>query len=387
MKEKDRYIIKMSNRMKIEKVETNFDLMKFIKLPWKIYQNDRYWVPQLISEMKTILDEKKNPFWKHSEKQLFIAIDDTGKPSGRIAAVIDRNFIEFHNEQTGFFAFFESINDYTTAELLLDTVKNYLREKGITKMLGPTAPSTNDEMGLLLEGFNSSPVLMMPYNPNYYIEFMERYGMKKSKDLLAYYLHKNAVENVELKKILDRTKKHLPELVVRAVNLRNYANEVKSIREVYNNAWEKNWGFVPWTEEEFYAQCNRMKSLVVPELVLLAFIGNRPVGVLIAVPDYNYVLKKLDGKLGPIEILKFLFYRRQIKFLRIMIMGVIKEFRGRGIEVVMFEQAIKNGIKLGYLEAELSWILEDNTMTCRVAEFLGAKVYKKYRVYEMEIKQ
>jgi len=372
--------------MKIIPVETKQDLTNFIKFPWKVYENDNYWVPPLISEMKTILDENKNPFWKHSEKQLFLAVGNNGsKILGRIAGVIDRNFIRFQNEKTGFFSFFECINDFEIAESLFEKVEEWLIKKGMKKMLGPTAPSTNDEMGFLFEGFDSSPVLMMPYNPRYYVEFAEKYGLKKAKDLYAYFMDEKSAPRERLERLTRVVCEKNPDLVVRPVDLKRYETEVKHIREIYNNAWEKNWGFVPWTEEEFYAQCERLKSLIVPELVLLAFIKDKPVGMLIAVPDYNFVLKRLNGKLGPVEIIKFLFLRKKIDMVRVMIMGVIKEYRNRGIEAVMYKKVIENGVKLGYKKGEFSWILEDNIMMCRAAEMLGGRVYKKYRVYEKEL--
>ncbi|MFN3966812.1 MAG: hypothetical protein ACK4JE_03845 [Endomicrobiia bacterium] len=372
--------------MKIIPVETKNDLMNFIKFPWKVYKNDKYWVPPLISEMKTILDENKNPFWKHSEKQFFLAVNNNGfEILGRIAGVIDRNFIRFQNEKTGFFSFFECVNNYEVAENLFLSVEEWLIKKGMKKMLGPTAPSTNDEMGFLLEGFDSSPILMMPYNPKYYLDFAEKYGFKKAKDLYAYFIDRNSLPKERLERIVKAVYERIPDLVVRPVDLKKYEMEIQFIREIYNNAWEKNWGFVPWTEEEFFAQCERLKSLIVPELVLLSFIKDKPVGMLIAVPDYNFVLKKLNGKLGPLEIIKFLFLRRKIRCVRVMVMGVVKEYRNRGIEAVMYKKIIENGIKLGYSTAEFSWILEDNIMMCRAAEMLGGKIYKKYRVYEKEL--
>ncbi|MFH2069992.1 MAG: GNAT family N-acetyltransferase [Elusimicrobiota bacterium] len=370
--------------IEIKRVETKTDLMEFISVPWTIYKNDPNWVPPLISEMKTILSEKKNPFWKHSEKTLFIALQD-GKPVGRVAGVIDRNFVEFQNANTGFFAFFESVDDRETATALLDSAMEWLKGKGMESMIGPTAPSTNDEMGLLYEGYDSPPFLMMPYNPPYYHTLLKNYGMEKAKDLLAFFMDEQSAPRERLKRIVGAVQKHIPELVVRPVNMSDYKQETRRIREIYNSAWEKNWGFVPWTEEEFYSQCERMKSLILPETTLLAFVGDRPVGMLIGVPDYNEVLKKLNGRLGPLEIVKFLWYKRKIKTMRILIMGVIKEYRNRGIEGAMYQKIIENGFRLGFRGGEFSWILEDNIMMCRAAEMLGGNVYKRYRVYEMRI--
>jgi hypothetical protein len=367
--------------MEITTVKTKTDLMKFIKFPWKVYKDDPYWVPQLISETKTILDVNKNPFWKHSELKMFVA-RDKGEIVGRIAGVIDRNYIQFQNDNCGFFAFFECINNNSVARMLLDSVRNWLKEKGITRMIGPTAPSTNDEMGLLYEGYDSSPYLMMPYNPEYYHDLLLAYGLKKAKDLYAYYLHSEKLPRKRLDTLAKGVMRRIPELSVRPLNMKEFDSEMRRAKEVYNSAWEKNWGFVPWTDEEFYWQCKKLKPLVVRQLVLLAFVKDKPIGILIAVPDYNRVMKKLNGKLGPVELIKFLWYKNKLHSIRIMVMGMIKEYRMRGIEGLMYWHVINNGLKLGYYEGEMSWILEDNEMMCRAAEMLGGKLYKKYRVYE-----
>lgn len=374
--------------MKIKTVTNKKDLIRFIKFQWEVYKNDKYWVPQLISDLKLLFDEKKNFFWEHAERKLFFIEDNKGKILARAAGVIDYNFIKFHNEQTGFFAFFECLNLENSKEvssLLLSAVEMWLKEKGMKKIIGPTAPSTNDEMGLLYEGYDSEPVLMMPYNPAYYHELLLNYGFKKAKDLYAYKITKQTLEKQRIEKLVDMVLKKNPNLIVRSVNLKNFKKEISYAVEIYNAAWEKNWGFVPWTEKEFVSQALRLKPLLKPEFVLFAFINDEPVGMIISVPNYNEVLKKLNGRLGPIEILKFLYYRNKIKSLRTMIMGVKKEYRNRGIEVVMYYKTMLEGLKQGYEWGELSWILEDNTMMTRAAEALGGVVYKKYRVYEKAI--
>lgn len=374
--------------MRVKEVTNERELLKFIKFQWKVYENDPHWVPMLIADLKYLLDERKNLFWKHAEKKLFYVEDKNGNILCRAAGVIDYNFIKFHKERIGFFAFFECLDTKEakeSAEVVLSSVEMWLKEKGMKKILGPTAPSTNDEMGLLYEGYGLEPVLMMPYNPPYYHEILLDYGFKKAKDLYAYKITKDTLPIGRIKRIVDQVKQKHPDLIVRPVNIKNFKEEIKYAVEIYNDAWEKNWGFVPWTEEEFVFQAQRLKPLIRPELVFFTFLKKEPVGMIITVPNYNEVLKKLNGKLGPIEILKFLYYRTKIKSLRTMIMGVKKDYRNRGFEVVMYYESILNGLKLGYQWAELSWILEDNIMMTRAAETLGGQLYKKYRVYEKEI--
>jgi len=370
--------------IKITTVKTKKDLSDFVELPWQIYRNDASWVPPLKSEVRDILDENKNPFWEHASRQLFIALDDD-KVVARAVAIIDSNYNEFHNEKTGFFGFFESVNEPSVARSILGEVEKWLTERGMNKIIGPTAPSTNDEMGFLTEGFDTPPYIMMPHNPPYYRDLVESAGYKPVKNLLAYLMTEENSPKERISRLVEMVKKKEPFLTVRTLDMKNYKEEIKKIWEIYNNAWEKNWGFVPWTEKEFSAQCSRLKSLVLPDCIFIAEIKGRPVGVLVGVPNYSEVLKKLNGRLGPIEIAKFLYYKNKIKTMRVMIMGVIKEYRNRGIEAVMYEGIIKNAPKHGIYTAEMSWILEDNIMMRRAAEMLGGYVHKKYTVFGKDL--
>ena len=370
--------------IKIKPVETKKELLEFIKFPFSVYKENKLWVPPIISDMQGLLSPEKNPFWEHAEMKLFV-LEKDGKIAGRIAAIIDRNFIQFHEEMTGFFGFYESINDTDVADRLLFTVKSWLKSKGMKKIIGPTAPSTNDEMGFLYEGYDTPPYLMMPHTHRYYIGLMESIKMKKAKDLYAYLVNSADLPHDRLERINEIVYKRNPGLVVRKINLKNLENDVKIAHTVYNLAWEKNWGFVPWTEKEFYEQYRKLKDLLLPDTTLLATINDNPVGMLIGVPNYNELLKDFNGKMGPVQLVQFLLKRNKIKTMRIMIMGVVKEYRNKGIEGVLYHQIIKNGMAKGYNVGEFSWILEDNTMMCRAAEMLGGKLYKKYRVFETEI--
>ena len=369
--------------MNIKTVKDSAGLMQFIKFPWNIYTNDPNWVPMLISDMKFILT--KNPFWEHAEKELFIAYDDSGKPVGRMAAVIDYNYIRFHDEKAGFFGFFESVNDVVVANALLAQVRNWLKAKGMQIMRGPMNPSTNDECGFLCSGFDSPARLMMPYNPPYYLDLMEKCGLVKAKELYAYDMDVSEGPIKRLERIAEIAYKKNPGLTLRPLDRKDFRNEIGRAVAIYNAAWEKNWGFVPWTEKEFYTIANRMKDLFLPDTTLLAEINGKPAGMLIAVPDYNFVMQKMDGRLFPAGIFKFLYYKNKIQALRLMIMGVVKEFRQRGIEGVMYYESLKNSQRLGFKKCEFSWILDDNIMTQRAAEMMGGKLYKKYRIYETQI--
>jgi hypothetical protein len=375
---------RMSNQeLHIEEVRNQQDLMTFIRFPWKIYPGDRYWVPPLIKDQLQKFNPK-HPFRSHSEMILFLAYQ--GKEvAGRIAGIIDQSFIEFHQEKTGYFGFFESIQDSEVTGLLLSGVKDWLRGHGMEKMIGPMNPSTNDECGLLIEGFDSSPCLMMPYNPSYYPSLLEGFGLTKAMDLYAYWLDQSFFLFDRLDRITESLKKREPQLWVRALNLRDFDHELRIIKEIYNQAWSKNWGFVPMTEAEIDDLAKNLKPLVVSDLVLFGYWDDEPVGFSVSLPDYNEVLKRLNGRLGLLGLLKFFYFSKKIRTVRIMLLGVKHAFQKRGVEGLLYYETFKRGINKGYFRGECSWILEDNLLMQRGLEAMGGKRYKTYRVYESMI--
>jgi hypothetical protein len=370
--------------MEIKVVETNEDLRNFILLPWKVYEGDPYWVPPLITEVEYILDPKKSPFWEHAHRKLFL-VKSLGRVIGRIAGIVDQRHIDFHDEQVGFFGFFECLNDYEIAELLLSQVREWLREKRMKAMRGPINPSQNEECGLLIDAFDSSPMIMMTYNPKYYVGFMEKFGLRKARDLYAYYA---PILPEPPKLLLDAAeyarKKH-PNVKIRMANLKKFEKEKEIVKEIYNTAWEKNWGFVPMTDREFDSLARRLKSLIVPELTLFIEVDGKTVGLGLALPDYNQALKKINGRLFPFGWLKLLYHSKKIKTLRLIILGVLKEYRMEGLEALLYLEGDRNAHKLGYEGIECSWVLEDNHFTRRACENFDGKVYKTYRIYEMKI--
>ncbi len=368
----------------VEEVKDEKRLDQFVELPYHLYKSDPNWVPPLRSEVKFVLNRKKNPFWHHSTGKLYIAIKDR-EVVGRIAAIIDNNYINFHNEKAGYFGFFESINDYEVARALFNRALDFSKSQGMERVYGPMNPSTNDEVGFLLEGFDTPPFIMMTHTHRYYLDFAEQFGFRKARDLYAHYVDMNSAPFDYLERLVAFTRKRLPGLVIRPIQLKLLRRELELIKEVYNSAWEKNWGFVPMTDEEFDDMAKRLKPLVVPELVLIAELNGNPVGVSLGVPNYNEVLSKLNGRLGPIEVIKFLYYRKKIRQARIMIMGVKKEYRQMGIETIFFLESFKYGKKAGYKGGELSWVLEDNYLTNRAIEKMGGRIYKKYRIYQYEL--
>lgn len=358
------------------------DIVRFIRFAWKIYEGDKNWVPPLISEQRELLSSK-NPFFEHAEGVYFMAYKGD-EPVGRVAGFVDHNHIEFHNEKAGFFGFYESVNDFEVTKALLDSVKEWLKDKGMEIMRGPMNPSTNDEVAFLLDDYKTPPVIMMTYNPPYYHELMNKYGMRKAKDLYAYYHWTDKPLPEKLVRVVDKIKDK-KSISIRSITTKTINEDIKKIKEIYNSAWAKNWGFVPMTDHEFDAMVDKLKKIYVPELAFLAEIEGKPAGVSVTIPDYNQVLIHLNGRLTPWAIVKFLYYKRKIDQLRLLILGVKPEYRRAGIDALLYYHTFENAKKLGYKGGEISWILEDNYMIIRPIEMFGAKLYKKYRIYEIEI--
>jgi GNAT superfamily N-acetyltransferase len=276
--------------------------------------------------------------------------------------------------------------DPEVADGLLQAASNWLKARDMDIMRGPMNPSTNDECGFLLEGFDSPPMIMMTYTPAYYLDYMERSGLTKAKDLLAYI---SVIADVSagdrLERLATAVREKMPNLVVRPANMKKFRAELDAVKEIYNSAWSRNWGFVPMTDKEIESMAKRLKPLIVPELLLMAEVDGMPAGFYMAVPDYNQVLSRINGRLGPLGIMKFLWYSRTISDIRVLTMGVKEEYRKRGIEALLYLQSFKAAKRKGYQRAEMSWILEDNTLMKKGCEFMGGKVYKKYRIYEKRL--
>jgi hypothetical protein len=376
--------VKMNNGdLKIDVVNSKADLKEFLALPWYIYKDNSYWVPPLLQEVKELIDTKKNPFWEHAQRELFLARRE-GKVVGRIVAIVDNNHNNFHQEKTGFFGFFECVNDYEVAKCLFDNAKEWCMKNDMKILRGPMSPSMNDECAFLLEGFDSPPVVMMPYSPPYYLELSERYGFQKGKDLYAFIFYSKDGIPERITKLVERVKRKTG-VGVRIFDKKNFERDVQILKDIYNDAWEKNWGFVPMTEKEMDLTAEKLKEFFEPELVLFAEMNGEPVGVSVIVPDVNQLLKKLNGRLGPIGVIKALYYKRKINGARAIIFGFKKEYRNFGLNAVLFHDSVKKGIELGYKWCELSWNLEDNDLINSFDSAAGGKLYKKYRIYEMPI--
>jgi GNAT superfamily N-acetyltransferase len=368
--------------LEVVPVNSKADLKAFMRLPWQIYRNDPQWVPPLLAELAKVLDKRKHPFHQHADSAYFLARKDD-QVVGRITASVNHLSNEFHGERVGTFGFFECIDDVVVARALCTTVDEWHAERGMERVQGPMNFSTNDEFsspGVLIDGFDTPPVIMMSHNPPYYGRLLEQCGYVKAKDLLSYWVDMTVVSERLVKGVARIGKSQ--NVVLRTLNMKDLDGEIARIKEIYNSAWERNWGFVPMTEAEFDYLAKSIKPIVNPRLCILAEIDGEPVGFALQLPDYNKAFQHMNGRLLPFGWAKFLWYKRNIPSTRVITMGVKPEHRKKGLDSMMILQLHVESAKFGCPRGECSWILEDNLPMRRGLERIGGTVYKTYRVYE-----
>lgn len=374
------------SEIKVAQVQSRADRNAFIHFPWRIYKNDPAWVPPLLIERKGFLDRKRHPFYKHGDATLFLARRN-GEIVGRIMASDDPNYNSLHQSNVGCFGLFDCIDNSEVAEALFRTAADWLRGKGRDEIMGPIDYSTNYVCGLLIDGFQHPPTLLTAHNPPYYADLIEGCGFTKARDWYAWWFSEQPAQADRLRKMAsERADKQ--GVRIRPVNLKDMAGEAGRIRTIYNQAWEKNWGFVPFTEAEFEHLANEMKPLIAPPGMLIAEIGDEPVGFVIGVPDINVALRHINGRLTtfglPIGLLKLLYYRTKIRTGRLVALGVVEKYRRVGIAELLVLQLMDSAFKRGFT-GELSMTLEDNVMVNRFIEAMGAARYKTYRIYRSSL--
>jgi hypothetical protein len=358
-------------------------LKPFVEFPYRLYKNNRYWIPELKKNVYTLLSPK-HPFWSHGECKLFIA--QKGKKTvGRIAAIVNHAHNDYHKEKCGFFGFFETIEDIDVAKTLFQVAEKWLLEKGMDKIRGPVNPSTNESCGMLISAFESHPKIMMPYNPDYYMELTEKCGFKKVKDLYAYIRFAVTKASPLIERILSRLEKN-KSVTIRELDMSKIEQELETAREIYNEAWSENWGFIPIAKEEMDHTRKELKPILKPQHVLFLEVDGVPAAFSLTVPDINEALKYTKGSLNLFNILPFIMKLSRIQQGRLLTLGIKKEFRNRGFELLLIKKIIEIGIGMGWDACELSWILEDNEKIIRIIEEIGGQLYKKYRLYEKPLK-
>ncbi|MET0619587.1 MAG: N-acetyltransferase [Thermoanaerobaculia bacterium] len=364
------------------------ELSRFFDVADALYASDPLFVAPIRSDVAKVF-QGENPFFRHGEMQLFVARRD-GRDVGRVAAILDRNHNDFHGEKAAFFGFFESENDPEVAGKLLEAAALWGRERKMTVLRGPTNPTLNDEAGLLVDGFDSPPVMMMTYNPPHYAALIEGQGFSKVKDLLAFWFPLEEKPLERLSRVAERFRRRSPEIQVRNVTRGSLKRDLGRIREVYNEAWDKNWGFVPMTGEEMDFMAARLKPLLVPELLWIGEAPRpdgslEPMAFMLMLPDYNVAIAPTRGRLLPFGWLRFLLARSRVRTVRVVTLGVKKRWRQSGIQSIMMADSLRFLLKKGYTGAEVSWLLEDNELVIGAVRLWGGKLYKTYRIYEKRL--
>jgi hypothetical protein len=372
------------NKVEVVPVKDGRTLREFIRLPWKIYRNDRFWVPPLLLDMKKLLDRKEHPFFKHSSADFYLARRN-GEWVGRIAAILNNNHNAFHGERTAFFGFFESADDREAAGALLDRAAQWARERGMAELRGPMNYSTNETVGLLVEGFDSDPCIMMTHNPRYYAGLIESAGFEKAMDLYAWWMTTEKGLNAKIARVGAKVLKD-ENIRVRSINMKRFWEEVEIIKQIYNDAWSRNWGFVPMTDEEFRNMAKELKPAVDPRILLIAEKDGEPAAFSLALPDFNRALKKVNGRLFPFGLPILLYQARRIHYARVLALGIRKKYQNwNGLGAALYYESFRRGVAAGYLGSEFSWTLETNKLINRSVALFGAEIYKRYRIYKKAI--
>jgi hypothetical protein len=365
-------------------VRTRRDLRQFIRLPWRLYRGDPFWVPPLIVEMKQMLDRTKFPFFEHSSAEFFLARKGDATV-GRVAAILNNNHNRFHNETTAFFGFFESIEDREVAAALLDRAVQWARDRGMTELRGPMNYSTNETVGLLVEGFRTPPCIMMTHNPEYYPALIESAGFEKAMDLYAWDMDVLRPLHSKIKRVAEKV---LAEegIRIRMLDMKNFWSEIDIIQKIYNDAWSNNWGFVPMTDTEFRHMAKSLKSVVDPRVVLIAEKSGEPVAFALTLPDINQALKRINGRLLPFGLPVLLYHARRIRRARTLALGIVRKVQNSsGLGAALYYESFRRGVEAGYTSCEFSWTLEINHLINRSIQLFDASLYKRYRVYRRGI--
>ena len=376
-----------NNPLRIEPVNSQAQLNQFIRLPWNLYPSDSNWVPPLLFELKERLSPKKNPFFEHARWQAWIAWQGD-KPVGRISAQIDDSFQQYHSERVGYFGMPEAEDDPDILASLLTTAEDWLRQQDIEIIRGPFNLSINEECGLLVDGFDTPPSVMMGHALPYYGQHIESAGYSKAQDLLAYTIAPDFEAPRIMQKLAERAAKGV---TIRPLRRKDLTEELNILRELFNDAWSKNWGFVPFSEAEFKEVGKMLAMLVDDDFIQIAELDQRPVAMITAFPNVNEVIKDLNGRLLPFGWLKLL-WRLKVKYpksARVALMGVRQEYHhtrlGPALAFLVIDAVRQGLIRKGIREVELSWILEHNDGMRNIIETIGGKAYKRYRIYEKHL--
>lgn len=379
----------MAADVTVEPVRTAKERDAFIEFQLKLYAQDPCFVAPIVAERRDFLDARKNPFLAHAELELFLARRH-GEVVGRIAAISDPNWNQFHNTDNGFFGMFDAIDDVGVSAALFDTAAHWVKRKGFKQMMGPVNLSTNHDCGLLIEGYDYPPAMMMPYNFRYYERLFRAAGFEKAKDLWSYELSTSTAPPEKVVRVAQRLREQ-EGVRVRPIQMSDLPEEIRRIKSIYNAMLERVWGFVPMSEDEFDLIAARLRPLVQvrPELCLIAEVGNEPVAFSLTLPDSNIAIKAAKGHLTtwgfPVGLAKLAWAARRIDRLRVLLFGIRPGYRKRGLDALLYLETMRAARELGYSGGELGWTTEDNDLMNRAIESMGARKYKTYRIYQRAV--
>lgn len=368
----------------IQPVRTRRQRKTFLELPWALYRDDPNWIPPLRLNQKELVNYKKHPFYDQNEIQTFLALRD-GRPVGRVAALTNKAHNERHHDNRGFFGFFESIDDQSVADGLLDAARDWLAERDLRSIRGPTNPSLNYECGLLVDGFRAPPFFMMTYNPPFYAALLENWGFKKTQDLYAFWGHVDMIDGLDEKlAFIGAEAKKRFNVNIRPIDKKNFARDVRVFLDVYNRSLVGTWGFAPMSDAEIRHTAAGLRFLMVPELAFIAEVDGEPIGAVFALPDYNPRIKKIDGRLFPFGFLHLLRKRHEIERIRTISTNVVPEYQKWGLGLTLLQALLPKITDGNIKEIEFSWVLESNRLSRGALEKGGAKLTKTYRLYDFE---
>lgn len=384
----------MSGRLTIVPAETAAERKQFVRFPWGVYKGDPYWVPPLLSERDVFVDPEKHPFHKHAKVRYFTAKRD-GAIVGTIAAIVNHNHNEYWGDRVGFFGLFEVLQDREAAHELLRTAEASLRDEGLDTIRGPMSFSTNEECGLLVDGWNGPPVALMTYNPRYYVDYIESAGYANAQNLFAYLSDVRHVkpDGTGLDPKLLRVAEHVRErsdVTIRPIDMSHFKRDAAYFKEVYNQAWSKNWGFVPLTDAELEHEITSLKPIIDPNTIFFVFKGERPVAAGLPIPDLNQALHGAYPRPDVPEwwtMAKMLYnwkVRRLVTTIRAFAGGVVEEFRPQGLHALIIVETMKRCVPK-YKDIEFSWVLESNLPMRQTAANMAGKLYRTYRIYERKL--
>lgn len=362
-------------------------LRDFLDLPSYIFRDDPNWVRPLNFELSERLSTK-NPFFEHAEGAIFVAYRN-GRPVGRCTAQVDREHLRRYNDDTGFFGFFDTIDDPSVARALLEAAERWLAARGMKTMRGPASLSINEELGCLVDGFDTPPMILMPHHTRYQAGLIEQAGYGKIKDVFAWRYTPGEIPERARRAAAEIEK--LPEVSSRPIDLNNIERDIRIGMDIFNDAWADNWGFVPLTENELKKMASDMRMIIMPELTQIVSINDEPVGIVICLPNLNSMIADFDGKLTPGNIARFLWRFKVLKpnEARLVLLGIRRKLRHvrkyAGLSTYMYVKINEAGCKIHIRRAELSWTLEDNAPINVGIKLMGGKVYKTYRIFQREI--